>query len=76
MRNPTYRVVIIVALALWVGGLIIAAVLVLARGDGNTPIEVIIPSSQVIIASPDTATESKQTSSGSSLSPTMPVANL
>ena len=40
-----------------------AAVLVLAQGDGNTPIEVITPSSQIIIASPDTETESNQASS-------------
>jgi len=69
MNQSAYRTVTIAALALLSGALIAAAALILARGDGNAPIQVITPDST-------TATESAPGGGGSHPMPTPPEPDL
>ena len=48
MTNPAPRTVAIVVLALLAGSLILVAAVLLAQGDGNAPIQVLAPSSEVV----------------------------
>ncbi|HEU0020946.1 MAG TPA: helix-hairpin-helix domain-containing protein [Dehalococcoidia bacterium] len=65
MNSSAFRIAIIAALALLSGVLIVAAAWILARGDGNAPIQVIEPSSA-------SATEPPQIGGGGALMPTPP----
>lgn len=73
MNNSAYRITVIAVLALLVGGLIVAAVLVLARGDGNAPIQVITPAPATVTKS---TSESTQIGGGSAPTTTPPEADL
>ena len=46
------RTVAMVVLGLLAGALVLAAVILLARGDGNAPIEVLLPTPEATSSSP------------------------
>ena len=69
MNNSAYRIATVAVLAVLAVAFIVAAVLILARGDGNAPIQVITPSST-------TAAESTQIGGGSASKPSLPETDL
>lgn len=76
MNNAAYRIATVAVLGLLAVAFVVAAVLILARGDGNASIQVIPPPSQVITPPNDTVTESTQTGGGSAPSTTQPEPDL
>jgi competence protein ComEA len=69
MNNSPYRIAAIAALALLSGALVLAAALILARGDGGAPV-------QVIPAPSASATESTEIGGGTAPMPTPPEPDL
>ena len=59
------RTVAMVVLGLLAGALVLAAVILLARGDGNAPIEVLLPTPEATSSSPLPSNGTPSTSSQS-----------